>query len=153
MHIPLPILLFIDDDEQHVKAFQKALSRLGYSVLTACNGQDALDTHGDRFSRGEIEVVVSDVSMKLMDGPTFARELRTRYPQTACPIVFLTGSAGDPRLQGERVFVKPVSPQKLSREILGLIKPVPTIPPPPGSPQGDSEGLVLGRHACDGFFV
>ena len=130
MDIPFPVALFVDDEERNLRLYKRIFERLGYVVLTARNGQDALDTHEVRFSKGNVDVIVTDVAMSVMDGPTFVAELRQRFPQLTCPILFLTGSAGDTRLKDEIVLLKPMSPQELGQAIASRLKPVPSIPPP-----------------------
>ena len=66
-----------------------ALTRHGYKVLTANNGEEALE----RLARDEeqIALVISDVVMPLMDGPTMVREARKTHPDV--PILFMSGYA------------------------------------------------------------
>lgn len=130
MDIPFPVALFVDDEERNLRLYKRVFERLGYVVLTARHGQDALDTHAERFATGKVDVIVTDVTMSIMDGPTFVAELRQRFPNMTCPILFLTGSAGDPRLEGEIVLLKPMRPQELGQAIMSRLKPVPSIPPP-----------------------
>ena len=67
---------------------ERALTRHGYQVLTATNGEEALEIieQGD-----EIALLISDVVMPLMDGPTMVREARKSRPQL--PILFMSGYA------------------------------------------------------------
>jgi two-component system, cell cycle sensor histidine kinase and response regulator CckA len=65
------------------------LKSRGYTVLEAENGVDAVsvfEQHG-----GAVDLVVSDVVMPEMDGPTLLKELRKRNPQLK--IVFVSGYA------------------------------------------------------------
>ena len=68
---------------------ERALTRHGYKVLTANNGEEALE----KLARDEeqIALVISDVVMPLMDGPTMVREARKTHPQV--PILFMSGYA------------------------------------------------------------
>jgi two-component system, cell cycle sensor histidine kinase and response regulator CckA len=57
-------------------------------VITAANGQEALDV----IDRGEpIALLISDVVMPEMDGPTMVREARKTRPEL--PILFMSGYA------------------------------------------------------------
>jgi two-component system cell cycle sensor histidine kinase/response regulator CckA len=61
----------------------------GYTVLEAGNGIEAMEVfeaHG-----GNIDLVVSDVVMPEMDGPTLLKELRKRNPELK--IIFVSGYA------------------------------------------------------------
>jgi two-component system, cell cycle sensor histidine kinase and response regulator CckA len=60
-------------------------------VLEAGNGVEAIDVL--ERSQGQIDLVVSDVVMPEMDGPTLLRELRTRNPELK--IIFVSGYAED----------------------------------------------------------
>lgn len=76
------------EDEDVVRSFAvRALKRQGYEVLEASTGVEALEVmeqHG-----GEVDIVVSDVVMPEMDGPTLLKELRKRNP--SLKIIFVSG--------------------------------------------------------------
>ena len=63
----------------------------GYTVLEAGNGVEAIEVL--EKPGGEVDLVVSDVVMPEMDGPTLLRELRTRNPNLK--IIFVSGYAED----------------------------------------------------------
>ncbi len=67
----------------------RALASRGYSVLQAANGFEALEIVAQ--NRGEIDLVVSDVVMPEMDGPTMFGELRKRG--VAAKVIFVSGYA------------------------------------------------------------
>ena len=69
----------------------RALSARGYTVLEAASGVEALQIMEERESPGDL--VVSDVVMPEMDGPTLLRELRKRYPELK--VIFVSGYAED----------------------------------------------------------
>ena len=78
------------EDEEAVRSFaSRALSTRGYKVLEAGSGVEALEVM-DR-EEGKIDLVVSDVVMPEMDGPTLLRHLRERNPEIR--IVFMSGYA------------------------------------------------------------
>src|SRR3546814_17685844 len=67
---------------------ERALSRQGYKVLTATDGEEALEV----LARGEsIDLMISDVVMPHMDGPTMVRRARKSYPYL--PVLFMSGYA------------------------------------------------------------
>ncbi|WP_040485069.1 cell cycle histidine kinase CckA [Lutibaculum baratangense] len=84
--------ILLVEDEESVRIYAaRALSSRGYTVLEADTGEMALelmDEHG-----GEIDLVVSDVVMPEMDGPTLMKELRARNP--GLKIIFVSGYAED----------------------------------------------------------
>ena len=69
----------------------RALTARGYTVLQAASGVEALQVIEERGS--PVDLVVSDVVMPEMDGPTLLRELRKRHPDLK--VVFVSGYAED----------------------------------------------------------
>ena len=69
----------------------RGLTSRGYTVLEAGNGVEAIEMIESRG--GDVDLVVSDVVMPEMDGPTLAKELRTRNP--GLKIIFVSGYAED----------------------------------------------------------
>ena len=96
------ILLVEDEDAVRVFA-SRALRNKGYTVLEAPSGDAAL-TLVDRHT-GPIDLVVTDVVMPQMDGPTLVRELRARRDDIK--VVFISGYTEDS-------FRKKVDQEKIS---------------------------------------
>ena len=81
-------ILLVEDEPMVRTVAERALTRHGYQVLTANNGEEALEI----MDRGEdIALLISDVVMPLMDGPTMVREARKSHPDL--PILFMSGYA------------------------------------------------------------
>jgi two-component system cell cycle sensor histidine kinase/response regulator CckA len=81
-------VLLVEDEPMVRSVAERALTRHGYSVITADNGEDALEILG----RGEpIDLLISDVVMPGMDGPTMVREARQSRPELK--ILFMSGYA------------------------------------------------------------
>jgi two-component system, cell cycle sensor histidine kinase and response regulator CckA len=84
--------ILLVEDEDPVRAVNaRALSARGYTVLEAASGVEALQIIEE--SATPVDLVVSDVVMPEMDGPTLLRELRTRYPDLK--VIFVSGYAED----------------------------------------------------------
>lgn len=84
--------ILLVEDEDAVRTFAaRALATRGYEVLQAESGEVALDVVKEHD--GRIDLIVSDVVMPNMDGPTMARELKTILP--GVPIIFVSGYAED----------------------------------------------------------
>lgn len=86
------MVLVVDDEEGIRQMARRTLERHGYRVTLASNGAEAVEI----FKRhpGEIGVVVTDMSMPVMDGPTAIAHLRELDPDVR--IVASSGlSAGD----------------------------------------------------------
>lgn len=82
------IILLVEDEEGLRALNARGLASRGYTVLEAGNGVEAievLDKHG------HVDLVVSDVVMPEMDGPTLLKELRRR--DAAVKIIFVSGYA------------------------------------------------------------
>ena len=81
-------VLLVEDEPMVRTVAERALTRHGYTVVTANNGEEALEV----IARGEpIALLISDVVMPLMDGPTMVREARKSRPDL--PILFMSGYA------------------------------------------------------------
>jgi two-component system cell cycle sensor histidine kinase/response regulator CckA len=80
------------EDEDAVRSFAtRALESRGYTVLSAASGVEALSLLDD--SAAGVDLVVSDVVMPEMDGPTLLKELRSRRPDLK--VIFVSGYAED----------------------------------------------------------
>ena len=76
------------EDEVEVRQFAvRALKRQGYQVLEAADGVEALAVM--EANQGTVDIVVSDVVMPEMDGPTLFKELRRRNP--SIKVIFVSG--------------------------------------------------------------
>lgn len=81
-------VLLVEDEPTVRSVAERALARHGYTVVTADNGEDALAIleRGDTF-----ELLISDVVMPGMDGPTMVAEARKTHPDLK--ILFMSGYA------------------------------------------------------------
>ena len=84
-------ILLVEDEEGLRALNARGLTSRGYTVLEAGNGVEAIDVL--EKSGKPVDLVVSDVVMPEMDGPTLARELRSRNP--GLKIIFVSGYAED----------------------------------------------------------
>jgi two-component system cell cycle sensor histidine kinase/response regulator CckA len=84
-------ILLVEDEEGLRALNARGLISRGYTVLQAGNGIEALEEL--ERNAGEVDLVVSDVVMPEMDGPTLMKELRKRNP--AIKIIFVSGYAED----------------------------------------------------------
>ena len=81
-------ILLVEDESMVRAVAERALSRRGYQVLTAGNGEEALEI----LQTGPaIDLLVTDVVMPTMDGPTLVGHARAMFPDL--PIVFMSGYA------------------------------------------------------------
>jgi PAS domain S-box-containing protein len=82
-------VLVVDDEEFILETTREALRDVGYRVLTATGGEEALRTFEE--ADGAIDVVVTDLRMPDMNGFDLIRTLRARSP--SLPIVAASGVA------------------------------------------------------------
>jgi two-component system cell cycle sensor histidine kinase/response regulator CckA len=84
-------ILLVEDEEGLRSLNARGLRSRGYTVVEASNGIEALEALEERD--GAIDLVVSDVVMPEMDGPTLLRSMRKRNPDLK--IIFVSGYAED----------------------------------------------------------
>ena len=84
-------ILLVEDEEGLRALNARGLQSRGYTVIQASNGVEALDELAKRS--GQVDLVVSDVVMPEMDGPTLLKELKKRNP--GIKIIFVSGYAED----------------------------------------------------------
>ncbi|MBC7977224.1 MAG: response regulator [Myxococcales bacterium] len=115
-------LLVVEDEAAVRRAVRRNLERLGYQVIPACDGEDALRIAA---SLPEIDLLVSDVVMPGIDGPQLACELRARWRDL--PVLFVTGYSADRLARSDalgphdRVLEKPYQLDELARTIRAMI--------------------------------
>ena len=107
--------ILLVEDEEAVRAFGKrALTSRGYTVIEAASGLEALEAV--EAENGQIDLIVSDVVMPEMDGPTMFAELRKRGIKAK--VIFVSGYAEEAFSknlpEGDFVFLpKPFSLKQL----------------------------------------
>jgi two-component system cell cycle sensor histidine kinase/response regulator CckA len=115
--------ILLVEDEDAVRMFSsRALSNKGYNVLEAVNGENALEVIADH--QGTIDLMVTDVIMPEMDGPTLAKQVIKDFPDL--PIVFVSGYTED-RFKEEigdnaHFLAKPFTLQQLAVKIKEILK-------------------------------
>ena len=116
------VILLVEDEEGLRALNARGLMSRGYSVLEAGNGIEAIEV----FEReGRVDLVVSDVVMPEMDGPTLLRELRARDPNVK--FIFVSGYAEEafaknlPSDQQYHFLAKPFTLKQLVAEVKGTL--------------------------------
>ncbi|WP_265563039.1 hybrid sensor histidine kinase/response regulator [Sphingomicrobium arenosum] len=115
-------ILLVEDEPMVRTVAERALTRHGYSVLTATNGEEALEIL--ETTEEEIALLVSDVVMPMMDGPTMGREARKERP--GLPILFMSGYAEEQLrnsidIDNVDFLPKPFSVQELAEAVRGVL--------------------------------
>src|SRR4051812_28294221 len=105
-------ILLVEDEEGLRALNARGLTSRGYTVLEAGNGVEAIEVFKE--NKGKVDLVVSDVVMPEMDGPTLLKELRKRNPELK--IIFVSGYA-------EEAFEKSLPPEDGRKQFSFLAKP------------------------------
>jgi DNA-binding NtrC family response regulator len=110
-------IMIVDDEQRFVLTTTKIFERLGYTVLTAVRGDEALELLEGR----DVEVVLMDVSMPGMNGIETLAEIKKRHPLVE--VIMITGTLSrDMAAEGFRLgaydfLLKPVSISDIVRKV------------------------------------
>jgi DNA-binding response OmpR family regulator len=118
-------ILLIDDDEQVLDMLYESLTREGYDVLRASNGEQGL-----RLYRQEpVDLIITDIIMPEKEGIETIIELRRDFPDVKIIAMSGGGSIGTKdylhlaKIFGvQRTFTKPVAREQLLDAIKALLK-------------------------------
>ena len=121
-------LLLVEDEDMVRAVAERALTRAGYTVTVASDGDEGLELVQ---AGGEFDLIVSDVVMPAMDGPTMIREVRKLRP--AMPVLFMSGYAEE-QLRDQigiadvHFLPKPFSVQQISDKVGAVLAGVVGLP-------------------------
>jgi chemotaxis family two-component system response regulator PixG len=129
--------MVIDDNLEFLKAIQLTLEMEGYRVITAANGQAALDKLQTGFKAQVQEpgllkrlpdLILADIMMPLMDGYNFFERVRANPYLNHIPFVFITAKSSleeirhGKELGADDYLTKPFSPEDLLAVVRGKLK-------------------------------
>lgn len=115
--------LVVDDESGVADLLAEILRAAGLQVVVAANGYDALE----RITQTQFAVILADLRMPGLDGPSLFNRLRDENPGLARRIVFVTGDmlsadiAEFVRNSGQPCLEKPFSPNDLRQAIRQII--------------------------------
>ena len=111
---PHETILLVEDEPAVRQLFSLALTRAGYRVHEARNGQEAItvfDQHGD-----SIDLLLTDMRMPFMGGAELARQLRSR--RRTLKLLCISGYVGGSDLEfSEDFLAKPFSRDELLKKV------------------------------------
>ena len=118
-------ILLVDDDHRILEMLADFLGGLGYDMLTAGNGEEALAVSSGR----EIDLIISDFHMPGLTATELLDRLRANYPARTVPAIIMSGSSPDEAPQIARkprvhYLVKPVDLAHLRACIEQMLEPL-----------------------------
>ena len=114
-------ILLVEDEDMVRAVGERALTRAGFTVVTAADGEEGLAAIANQ---DEFDLVVSDVVMPGMDGPKMVRAIRKLHPKM--PILFMSGYAEE-QLRAEidisdmHFIPKPFSVQQIADKVSQIL--------------------------------
>jgi CheY-like chemotaxis protein len=122
---PMPKVLLVEDNEMNRDMLSRRLSRRGFEVVFAVDGQQGLDlAHSEKP-----DIILMDMSLPVMDGWEATRRLKSDSASRSVPIIGLTAHA----MSGDRekaieagcddYDTKPVEIERLISKMTALLVP------------------------------
>src|SRR4051812_36485117 len=115
-------ILIVDDSASIRQVLGLTLKGAGYSVVEACDGEDALK----KLDSQKVNLVISDVNMPRMDGLTFLKEMKQKPSCKFTPVIMLTTEASDEKKKSGQAagakawVVKPFKPEQILQAVAML---------------------------------
>ncbi|MGA7403093.1 MAG: response regulator [Candidatus Sulfotelmatobacter sp.] len=116
-------ILVAEDNAVNRELLRELLELRGYTVLEACDGQEALET----IEQTHPELLLLDIGMPVLDGFAVVRKIRENPSLAGLPVVAVTAYA----MRGDRERIlssgfdgylsKPVDPSSLTKELDRLL--------------------------------
>jgi CheY-like chemotaxis protein len=137
-------ILIAEDNAVNRELLRELLEARGYSVLEACNGQEALHI----IEQAQPELLLLDIGMPVLDGFAVIRKIRGNSRLALLPVVAVTAYA----MQGDREKIlnsgfdgylsKPLNPSALTEELNRLLTK--------GSQPTNPDQAAVGQHGRKG---
>lgn len=120
-------------------ARRAVLEEVGYTVVEACSGKEALELAGQQ----NFDLVITDYRMSPMNGAELIRNLHERNFRN--PIILLTGFADNLGLGSENTGADVVL-KKCSHEVVDLVRQAKRLLSPPRKPPGSHNRAKARPH-------
>lgn len=134
MSSPYAPLLVVEDMPNVLELLQVTLTFKGYSVLTARNGQEALEV----LEREKPALVITDILMPKLDGYAFVYQMRNNPKTRDLPVIFLSATYVTSEdktfamsLGASRFIEKPIDTEEFLLTVAELLTQGPVTPPEP----------------------
>ena len=118
-------ILLVDDEKDIVEFLQYNLSNEGFKVITAFNGQEALDKLSQKP-----DLIILDVMMPKMDGYEACGRIRAIDEFKNTPVIFLTAKSSELdevhglNIGADDFIQKPISPKKLIARVKSNLRKI-----------------------------
>lgn len=115
-------ILVVDDESRMRKLLKDFLTKAGYDVIEAVDGEDALDKY---FSNLDLSMIILDVMMPKMDGYAVLKEIRK---DSKLPVIILTAKSDEFdellgfKLGVDEYITKPFSPKILVARVEAILR-------------------------------
>ncbi len=115
-------VLVVDDERDIVELIRYNLTKEGYEVNVAHNGQQAVE------KAAACDLVILDLMMPVMDGFEACRRLKSDPKTQRIPVIFLTAKVGEVdevvglELGADDYIQKPISPRKLVARVKAVFR-------------------------------
>ncbi len=120
-------ILIVDDNKENLYLLESMLKGIGYEVVLAGNGAEALE----KLRAESIDIIISDVLMPVMDGFKFCKEVKEKDELKNIPFIFYTATYKDEKdeklalkLGADKYILKPMDPEDLIKIIQSVIRDV-----------------------------
>jgi CheY-like chemotaxis protein len=134
MTIPYGPILVVEDVPNVLELLEVTLRYKGYLVITARNGQEALEV----LKKQKPALVITDILMPKLDGYAFVYQMRTNPETNDIPVIFLSATYVTPEdrnfamnLGAARFIEKPIDTEEFLLTVAELITSGPVAPPEP----------------------
>ena len=113
-------ILIVENEESNRTLIEKILGFAGYRCVVACNGQEAVEV----FGRVRPDLILTDISMPVMDGYEATAAIRARPDGATVPIVAVTAHAmaGDRERAIEQGCTEYLAKPYRTRELLDVVE-------------------------------
>jgi CheY-like chemotaxis protein len=127
-------ILIVEDVSNVLELLEVTLRFKGYAVITARNGEEALEV----LSEQKPVLIITDILMPKMDGYAFVQKLRLNPETRAIPVVFLSATYVTPEdrdfalsLGAARFIEKPIDTEDFLLTVAELVNDRPDAQPDP----------------------
>lgn len=123
--MPAPTIMVVEDYDDTRILLKKGLEGLGYSVLEASNGQEAVDI----AAREHLDLILMDLDLPILDGIVATQQIRRQTERHHVPIVAVTAyPMSYTRVKAfaegcDEYLSKPIDMSELARLVNHYLKP------------------------------